>query len=235
MADDIVSEVSTDEKLVDELKVEQHRATVERSVEKNPLANVEGGLNTQLVEMTKRGVNSALFQGVERCIRVLDKGSTSQRHCMAMMISDTINGKSCTSCQKRPNPGVCNPKVINSSMIRLNDQQLKECGLDKDPSYIPPEQRNAIVAPTPTVTKIVKAKVAKETTVRERRPKVVPNQVKIEVTMAELAQRTDIVNVLLKKTLEAIYELPITKFSEAEAIRGTSERIKELLSQQGEQ
>ena len=232
MADDITSEVSTDEKLVGELEVERHRATVERSVEKNPLANVEGGLNVQLVEMTKRGVNSALFQGVERCIRVLDKGSNNQRHCMAMMISDTLNGKSCTSCQKRPNPGVCNPKVINSSMIRLNDQQLKECGLDKDPSYIAPEHRNISV--TPTVTKAVRTRVAKETTVHERRPKVVPNQVKIEISMSDLNATPNIVDVLLKKTLEAIYELPITKFSEAEAIRGTSERIKELLSQQGE-
>jgi hypothetical protein len=232
MADDITSEVDTNEKVVQELEVERHRATVERSAEKNPLAKTEGGLNEQLVEMTKRGVNSALFQGVERCIRVLDKGSAAQRHCMSMMISDTINGKSCTHCQKRPNPGVCNPKVINSSMIKLNDKELKECGLDKDPSYIPPEHRNVSV--TPTVTKVTRAKVAKETTVRERRPRVVPNQVKIEISMSDLNATPSIVDVLLRKTLEAIYELPITKFSEAEAIRGTSERIKELLSQQGE-
>lgn len=227
--DDITSEVAADEKLVEELEKERHVQTVERSVEKNPLLSVESGLNPQLLEMTKRGVNSALFQGVERCIRVLDVGTHAQRHCMSMMVSDTVNGKSCTRCQRRPNPGVCNPKVINSSMIKLNDRELKECGLEKDPSYIPPE-RNSPEKLAEVIKEPRKARVAAQVA-QVRRPKMaVPNAVKIDVSMKDLNDSPDIARLLLEKAIEAIYELPITKFSEAEAIRSTSERIKALLN-----
>jgi hypothetical protein len=230
MVDDIVSEVNTDEKIVDELKVEQHKGTVERSIQKNPLSQVESGLNEALVDMSKRGVNSALFQGVERCIRVLDKGSNNQRHCMSMMVTDSVNGKVCTRCFKQPNPGNPRPTVINSSMIRLNDKELKECGLTVDPTYVPPEKRGGV-----TVTfrndvggKKVEPKV-KRAYVRRESKVAVPNAVKIEVTMADLNNSDDITKLLLQKAIEAIYELPITKFSEAEAIRSTSEKIKGLL------
>jgi hypothetical protein len=114
-------------------------------------------------------------------------------------------------------------------MIKLNDRELKECGLEKDPTYIDPKVGRAVVVLEPTKT----AAVAKTVRVKReytRRPKVaVPNQVKIEVTMADLNTSEDIVKLLLEKTIEAIYDLPITKFSEAEAIRSTSEKIKELL------
>jgi hypothetical protein len=229
MVDDITSDVNTDEKLVEELKVEQHKGTVEKSIEKNPLAEVKGGLNEALVDMTKRGQNSALFQGVERCIRVLDKGSNNQRHCMSMMVTDAVNGKVCTRCFKQPNPGVPRPTVINSSMIKLNDKELKECGLDKDPTYIPPEKRGGIADVKPVREK--EEPKAKRQYTRRAHKVAVPNAVKIEISMEELGVH-DVTNVLLKKALEAIYELPITKFSEAEAIRGTSERIKQLLRQQ---
>ena len=233
MADDITSDVNTEEGLVEELKVEQHKGTVEHTLEKNPLMNVATSLNEQLVEMTKRGVNSALFQGVERCIRVLDKGSNNQRHCMAMMVSDLTNGKHCTHCQKKPNPGVPEPKVMNSSMIRLNDKELKECGLDKDPTYVTPSKATAL---NPEMARMLNKsendKIKRRYTRRE--PKVaVPNAVKIEISLKDLDTASDITRVLLTKALEAIYELPITKFAEAEAIRGTSERIKLILNQQG--
>lgn len=228
MVDDITSDINTDEKLVDELKVEQHRATVEKSVEKNPLAKVEGGLNEALVEMTKRGVNAALFQGVERCIRIVDKGSNNQRHCMSMMVIDANNGKVCTRCFKQPNPGCARPTVINSSMIRLNDKELKECGLEKDPTYVNPKTtQGSVISIRNDVAEKTVPRVKREYT---RRPKVaVPNAVKIEVSMKDLNDTNDITRLLLEKAIEAIYELPITKFSEAEAIRSTSERIKALL------
>ena len=229
MADDITSDVNTEEGLVEELKVEQHKGTVEHTLEKNPLMNVATSLNEQLVEMTKRGVNSALFQGVERCIRVLDKGSNNQRHCMAMMVSDLTNGKHCTHCQKKPNPGVPEPKVMNSSMIRLNDKELKECGLTKDPSYVPGGATQVNKVTEPKV--IIAPKVKRQYTRRE--PKVaVPNAVKIEIAMSDLKNSDDVVKLLLQKSIEAIYELPVTKFSEAEAIREVSEKIKKLIGEE---
>lgn len=220
---DITTEVNTEEKLVQELEKENAARLVGGHKEKSPLADVGTGLNQQLLEMTKRGVNFQSFSGVERCIRILNAGSTSQRHCMAMMVSDNVHGKHCSNCQKTPNPGICNPTVINSSMIKLNDRELKECGLTVDPTYVPPERRTTVPL------KVRVAPVTKTRVVQPRRVKVViPNQVKIEITMKEL-ETSDVVEVLLKKTLEAIYDLPITKFSEAEAIRSTSEKIKSLL------
>lgn len=229
MVDDIVSDVSTDEKLVEELKVEQHKATVDRSVEKNPLAESNGGLNEALVEMSKRGVNSALFQGVERCIRILDKGSKSPRHCMSMMVTDTTNGKVCTRCFKQPNQGVPKPTVVNSSMIRLNDKELKECGLTVDPTYIPPEKRGGVIETKPFRVKEEAPKAKRQYT--RRTPKVVvPTAVKITVSMADLNNSDDITKLLLEKAIDAIYELPVAKFSDAEAIRVVSEKVKKLLN-----
>jgi hypothetical protein len=228
MADDITSEVNTEEKLVEELTEQRHKQTVEHTLEKNPLMTVAAGLNEQLIEMTKRGVNSALFQGVERCIRVLDKGSNSQRHCMAMMVSDNVHGKHCTSCQKSPNPGCPKPTVINSSMIRLNDKELKECGLDKDPTYVPPEKRGGIIETKPVRVK----EESKAKRLYTRREKVaVPNVVKIEVSMKDLSECNvnDIATLLLEKAIGAIYELPVAKFSDAEAIRIVSDKVKEVL------
>jgi hypothetical protein len=227
MADDIISDVSTDEKLVDELKVEQHRGTVERSIEKNPLAQSQTGLSQPLLNMLTLGKTTAMFQGVEKCIRVVDKGSTSQRHCLSMIVSEANRGKVCTRCDVSRPQGFPEPKIINSSMIKLNDKELKECGLDSDPTYVAPAKRTqavpAVEAPKP--------RVKRQYTRRE--PKVAaPNAVKIEISLKDLDTASDITRVLLTKALEAIYELPITKFSEAEAIRGTSERIKLILNQQ---
>jgi hypothetical protein len=230
---DITSDVNTDETLVNELKEQQHKQTVERTLEKNPLQMENQGLQEGLLEMLKRNITSALFSGVERCIRIVDKGSTNQRHCMSMMVSDATNGKVCTRCFKQPNPGVVRPTVINSSMIRLNDKELKECGLTVDPTFVPPERRGGVIETKPFRIKEEAPKAKRQYTRRE--PKVaVPNAVKIEIGLKDLDSAKNITHVLLQKALEAIYELPITKFSEAEAIRGTSERIKQLMAQQGE-
>lgn len=236
MADDITSDVNTDESLVEELKKEQHKATIEKSVASNTLLEQQQqvGLMPELVEMSKRGVHSTLMHGVERCIRVIDAGAPNQRHCLSMMVSNlSTNEKMCTRCTKQRNPGVPQPKVINSSMIRLSDKELKECGLDHDPTYVPPEKRGTIEHIGGPIVEKATPKVKRQYTRRISKV-AVPKGVRIEVSLEELEKNPNIVNVLLQKALEAIYELPITKFSEAEAIRGTSEKIKELLDTQGE-
>jgi len=187
---------------------------------KSPVAETPAGLNQELLNMLSLGKKSYQFQGIDRCIRILEKGTANQRHCMAMMINNlSTNTRVCSSCDRIRDPNA-NPKVINSSMIRLSAKELEECGLTVDPLA------NAKSEPI----KQPKRLKVKEAQPVQRRPKVaVPNTVKIEITMKELEQNPDIVDVLLQKALEAIYDLPITKFSEAEAIRGTSEKIKNLL------
>ena len=190
---------------------------------KAPLPEVQGGLNQELINMLKLGKKSYSFQGIDRCIRILEPGTVNQRHCMAMMVNNlSTNTRICSNCDRIRDPNA-NPQVINSSMIRLSQKELEECGLKTDPLA-------NVKAVIPQ-----KSKKAKDKQAAQRRPKVaVPTSIKIEVTMKELEGNPNIVDVLLKKALEAVYELPITKFSEAEAIRGTSEKIKTLLSYQAE-
>lgn len=191
---------------------------------KSPVQEVQGGLNQELLNMITLGKKSAQFQGLERCIRVVEPGTQNQRHCMSMMVNNlTMNQRLCSNCDRIRDPNA-NPRVINSSMIRLSDKELAECGLDKDPLL------NAKVLEV----KKVKEKIIQPAPVQRRAKVAKPNAVNIEVTMKELEENPNIVYVLLKKTLDAVYDLPITKFSEAEAIRGTSEKIKTLMSQQGE-
>jgi hypothetical protein len=216
---DLTKELDASDEDVASLKKDHYQENAGSTRMKSPVQDIAGGLNQELVNMLALGKRSAQFQGLERCIRILDAGTPNQRHCLSMMVSDlSRNLKMCSSCD-RIRDSNAKPTVINSSMIRLTDKELAECGLDKDPLLNtkpePIKQSNRLkVKTTP------------------RRPKVaVPNQVKIEVTMAELDGSTDLVKTLLNKTLKAVYNLPITKFSEAEAIRGTSERIKSLLKQ----
>lgn len=189
---------------------------------KAPVDDIQRGLNQELVNMLTLGKKSYQFQGIDRCIRILEKGTPNQRHCLAMMLNNlSTNTRVCSSCDRIRDPNA-NPKVINSSMIRLSQKQLEECGLEADPLL------NKKAEPIKPAKRL---KEVKETQPVQRRPKVaVPSTVKIEITMKELEENPNIVDVLLQKALESIYDLPITKYSEAEAIRGTSERIKKLLA-----
>ena len=62
----------------------------------------------------------------------------------------------------------------------------------------------------------------------------VPSSVKIEVTMKELRDNPNIVSVLLTKTLESIFELPVKNFREAEEIRVVKDKVEQMLSYQTE-
>lgn len=223
MADpkDIEKTLEASDEDVLSLKKQGVEATGGNTRMKAPVDEIQRGLNQELVNMLTLGKKSYQFQGIDRCIRVLEKGTPNQRHCYAMMINNlSTNTRVCSSCDRIRDPNA-NPKVINSSMIRLSQKQLEECGLETDP---------LLNKKTEPIKPVKRLKVVKEAQPIQRRPKVaVPNIVKIEITMKELEQNPDIVDVLLQKALEAIYDLPITKFSEAEAIRGTSEKIKKLL------
>lgn len=197
---------------------------------KAPVDDIQRGLNQELMNMLSIGKRSNQFQGIERCIRVLESGTPNQRHCLSMMVSNlTTNQKMCSSCDRIRDPNA-RPKTINSSMIRLSQKELADCGLASDPLLN--------VKTTDVSSKVIpQIYKPKKRNIREqevRRPKVAkPSSINIEVSMKELEENPNIMYVLLKKTLEAVYELPITKFSEAEAIRGTSEKIKALIDNQG--
>lgn len=189
-----------------------------------PVAEQPKGLNPELLNMLKIGKRYANFQGLDRCIRVIEPNTVNQRHCGAMMVKNlTTNMLMCTNCDRIKDPNA-KPVIINSSMIRLNDKELKECGLDHDPLL------NAKSDPIPQPKKQRKIK-DEPTEPGPRRTKVkTPNKVTIEMTMEELKNDPDVVKVMLNKTLEAIYELPVSNFREAEAIRVVKERVESFLT-----
>jgi hypothetical protein len=184
-----------------------------------PPVQVQNRLNEELLQMLKMGKRFNQFQGIDRCIRVLDPGTPNQRHCMAMMVKDlTRNMVVCSSCDRIKDVNA-NPKTINSSAIKLDRKDLEEMGLEKDltESMKPIKEKS-------------RQKSAKVTGSIVRRPKVaVPNSVKIEITMKELQNNPNVISVLLQKTLDAIFELPVKNFREAEEIRVVKERVEGYL------
>lgn len=193
---------------------------------KSPVAETPSGLNQELMNMLKLGRKSYQFQGLERCIRILEPGTTNQRHCMAMMVNNlSTNTRVCSSCDRIRDPNA-NPQVINSSMIRLNQKELEECGLATDPLA------NAKSEPIKPAKRLKKQKIGEpqQVQVLKRRTTVkTPNSVKIEMTMEDLKKNPNVLATMLQKTLDAIYELPVSNFREAEEIRIVKEQVEGYL------
>jgi hypothetical protein len=183
-----------------------------------PIA-VRTGLNEELMQMLKMGKRYNQFQGIDRCIRVLDPGAPSQRHCMSMMVRDnTRNMTICSSCDRIKDVNA-NPHVINSASVKLTQKELEDMKMTSDPTEALPVVKS-------------RQKPAKVAGSKSRRPKVaVPNSVKIEVSMKELQADSSILGVLLQRTLDAIFDLPVKNFREAEEIRVVKERVEACLKE----
>lgn len=219
---DITKELDASDEDVLSLKKDGIESTGGNTRMKSPVPETPSGLNQELVNMLSLGKKSHQFQGLDRCIRILEKGTPNQRHCMAMMINNlTTNTRGCSSCDRIKDPNA-NPKVINSSMIRLSQKELEECGLKNDPLLNPKAE---------PIKQPKRLKAVKDETTTPRRAKVkTPNKVTIEMSMEELQKDPNVVNVMLQKTLEAIFELPVSNFREAEAIRVVKERVESFLT-----
>lgn len=224
---DIITTVEATEADVADLK-KAHYSAGGNTRQAAPVAQQAVGLNPQLVNMLAIGKTYANFQGLDRCIRILDINTPSQRHCGSMMVrNSSTNQFLCSSCDRVRDPNA-RPKVINSSMIKLPAEDLKELGLAEDPLY----NKNAVV-PEPEPIKKPKRLKKADAVDKPRRVKMpVPNKVNIEVTMDELKSDPNVVNVLLKKTLDAIFELPVKNFREAEEIRVVKERVEQFLNRE---
>lgn len=227
MADpnDIEKTLEPDDADILSLKKDGVEATGGDTRMKSPVPETPAGLNQELVNMLTLGKKSYQFQGLDRCIRILDKGTPNQRHCMAMMVNNlSTNTRGCSSCDRIRDPNA-RPTVINSASIRLSQKELEQCGLDHDP----------LLNAKPEPIKQPKRLKVVTTESTPRRTKVAkPNSINIEVTMKELQNDPNVVSILLKKALDAIFELPVKNFREAEEIRVVKERVEEMLSYQAE-
>lgn len=192
---------------------------------KAPIDDIQQGLNQELLNMLTLGKRSHQFQGIDRCIRVLEKGTPNQHHCYAMMINNlTTNQRVCSSCDRIKDPNA-NPKVINSSMIRLSQKELEQCGLQSDP-LLNAKPEAAIKAAKKVKKATTDAQIERP---KKRTSMKTPNSVKIEMTMEDLKKNPNVLAVMLQKTLDAIYELPVSNFREAEEIRVVKEQVEGYL------
>jgi hypothetical protein len=220
---DITKELEASDEDVLSLKKDGIASTGGNTRMKAPVDDIQHGLNQELVNMLSLGKKSHQFQGIDRCIRIVEKGTPNQRHCLAMMVNNlSTNTRVCSSCDRIRDPNA-NPKVINSSMIRLSQKELEECGLQSDPLL------NAKPQAPVKVKKTRKAEQAEIAAPRRTKVKT-PSKVTIEMSMEELQKDPNVVNVMLQKTLEAIFELPVSNFREAEAIRVVKERVESFLT-----
>lgn len=194
-----------------------------------PVSQQPQGLNPELMNMLKLGKSFANFQGIDRCIRVLEPGQVNQRHCGAMMVKNlTMNQLMCSNCDRVKDINA-RPRTINSSMIRLSDKELAECGLQSDPlvgKQVVPEAASKPAKKTRKARNDGPIEGPKK-----RTPMKTPNKVSIEMSMEELKSDPNVLKIMLQKTLEAIYELPVSNFREAEAIRVVKERVESYLQE----
>jgi hypothetical protein len=223
MADDITKELEASDADVADLKKAHYQENAGQTRIKAPVQDVQSALNQELVNMLTLGKKSHQFQGIERCIRIIEPGTPNQRHCLSMMVSDlSRNMKMCSSCDRIKDPNA-RPTVINSSMIRLSQKELAQCGLESDPLLNAKTQ-------APVKVKKTKKVEAQEATAPRRTKVKTPNKVTIEMSMEELKKDPNVVNVMLQKTLEAIFELPVSNFREAEEIRVVKERVESFIT-----
>jgi len=229
---DITTEITkTPEELIQYKKDQFAENPSTRLARPAQVAEVQQGLNPELVQRLKMGQRTIQLNGILRCIRIVDEGTPHAHHCMSMIVNNlSANESICSRCTRQQNAGDPRPKVINSSMIRLTRQDLEEMGLKEDPLFKgvpPPEAPQVESKPLKRVRK-VKAEI--ET--KPRRVKMpVPNKVTIEVTMEELKSDPNVVKTLLNKALESIFELPVKNFREAEEIRVVKERVESFLKE----
>src|ERR1700688_2453941 len=171
---DIITSLEATESDVLSLK-KDHYAMGGGTRSQAPIQSAQTGLNSELLQMLKMGKKWNQFQGIDRCIRVIDPGAPSQRHCFSMMVKDmTRNMIVCSSCDRIKDVNA-QPRVINSSMIKLSPKELEEFHLDKDPlENVKPVK----VKPAKNPAKVAEPK--------QRSVKVkTPSTVTIEVTVKE--------------------------------------------------
>lgn len=231
---DITTEVNmTDTERLDLKKTQYQENSNTRLPEPAQVSPLPRGLVSELVEQLKIGRKSSMFNGIERCIRVLEPGTPNQRHCYSMMVNNlTMNQRMCSQCDRIRDVNA-RPTVINSSMIKLTQKDLDEMHMDKDPNYRKPgteaPKEEAAIKPAKKVKKV-------NTGVDIERPKKrtsmkTPSKIVIEMNMADLKTAPNVLNIMLEKALEAIFELPVSNFREAEEIRVVKERVEKFLQE----
>jgi hypothetical protein len=172
-------------------------------------------------------------RGVERCQRVKEAaienvtGDPSKGYHNAKAICNrpaslniSENRKFCSDCDKQAPVGNVNPRVTNSAGIKLSKKELEECGVTEDPSLKPAPAKKVRAERKPREAKpAVEAKVSK----------VKKDAVTLEVSLSLLEENEDVAAILIRRTIEAFGELPVTNFAESKRLIKLEEKLRSLL------
>lgn len=146
--DVITTEVAASDVAVAEIRKEVQPTEVGASV---PIDRLP--LKPNLVMMANAGVTTAAFGSTDRCIRIVTVptkgGGSVQCHCSRPCVRIGAD-KLCpdhdgAAFQPNQTP-VAKGRVINSASIKLSKSELKDCGIEEDPSL------KSSPAPAPAVT-----------------------------------------------------------------------------------
>lgn len=173
-------------------------------------------------------------RGVDRCARIImqavpnvpgddSKGYHNVSGPCGMPITQRISDgvKGCPRCDKEPPVGNVHPVVTNSAEIRLTLAELKECGLDSDNA--------SLVGPQSPPKKRGRPRKAEEATETVPTVPTKKGQIVLKFSASDLAHSEDIIRFLVKNTIEAMDDLPVSNYGESRQLDKVRSKLEGLL------
>src|SRR5690348_306696 len=97
---DITTEVTVTDQDLAELKKAQYAANPStRLPPPAQIGKMQTGLVPELVQRLRMGQKTAMFNGIVRCIQIVDPNTPQEHHCMSMIVNNlSANESACTRC-----------------------------------------------------------------------------------------------------------------------------------------
>lgn len=216
--DVITTEVGASDVAVAEIRKEVQPTEVGASV---PIDRLP--LKPNLVMLANAGVTTAAFGSTDRCIRIVTVptkgGGTVQCHCSRPCVRIGAD-KLCpdhdgAAFQPNQTP-VAKGRVINSASIKLSKSELKDCGIEEDPSLTTSPAAAAPSVPQPTVAGPERgAAISNESLVR------------LTFTLEELASG-NLLGTFQNRVVEALDGLPCNTRKQMKQMDAIQEKVLKL-------
>lgn len=215
--DVITTEVAASDVAVAEIRKEVVPTEVGASV---PIDRLP--LKPNLVMLANSGVTTAAFGSTDRCIRVVTVptkgGGTVQCHCSRPCVRIGAD-KLCPEHDRdafQPNQtAVPKGRTFNSASIKLGKAELKDCGLEEDPSLKSSPAQDAAVSPRITGAQTGPAASGAADLVR------------LSFTLEELAAG-NLLTVFQNRVVEALDSLPCSTRKQMKQMDAIQEKVLKL-------
>lgn len=216
--DVITTEVAASDVAVAEIRKEVQPTEVGASV---PIDRLP--LKPNLVMMANAGVTTAAFGSTDRCIRVITVptkgGGSVQCHCSRPCVrvgADKLCPDHDGAAFQPSQTPVAKGRVINSASIHLSKAELKDCGVEEDPSL-----KSSPTAATPTVPQPTAAGPERGVAISGE------SLVRLNFTLEELAAG-NILTVFQNRVVEALDSLPCSTRKQMKQMDAIQEKVLKL-------